>query len=146
MKPILILMMIVRLGFNYQLHECIEYQQYIEENGLELVTLSCYTDTGSKNASGLWPTEGTCACNREHLGQDVIIFDENLLPVDRLHCQDTGGNKLLREGRAIDVYRSSYQRCVEYKGKRKKVYIMWVDHDFQGEIEPPRYVGQVETD
>ena len=147
-KAILILLMsMMPFQYNTSLHEALDERKFIKENNLELVTLSCYTSTGNKNASGKWPTEGTCACNTAHLGMDAVIYNEDFIPIDRLHCEDVGGNILLRQGRAIDVYRDSYERCVQYiKEHPKKIYIQWIDHDYEGELPVPDYIERLGID
>ena len=133
--------------YDADLHEALDEQRFIEENNLELVTLSCYTSTRNKNASGNLPREGTCSSNREHLGMDVVIYDENFIPIDRLRCEDTGGNILLRQGKAIDVYRDTYERCVQYiKAHPKKIYVQWIEHDFEGELPTPDYIERLGVD
>lgn len=129
MKALLVaLMCIVPFQYNYELHETLEEQRVIEEEGLEYVYLSCYLPTGYRTADGTVPYEGVVSSNREHLGMDCIVYDENLIPVMRLECRDIGGNKLLREGKAIDVFRDSYDRCLQLKQNYgDHVYIKWID-------------------
>lgn len=129
MKALLIaLMCIVPFKYNFELHEALEEQRVIEEEGLERVYLSCYLPTGFNCADGTPPYEGVVSSNKEHLGMDCIIYDNNLIPVMRLECRDIGGNKLLREGKAIDVFRSDMTRALQLKKEYGDyVYIKWIN-------------------
>ena len=102
----------------------------IEEEGLERVFLSCYLPTGNRTADGTVPYEGICSCNREHLGMDCIMYDADLNEVARWECRDIGGNKLLRAGKAIDVYRDTMEHALALKKQYGDyVYIKWVDRE-----------------
>lgn len=148
MRALLIaLMMITPLQTNFDVYEAVCEQRFIDEEGLERVKLSCYLATGNKTADGTVPYEGIISCNKEHLGQDCIMYDKDFVPVARFQCRDIGGHKLLREGRAIDVFRNSYERAVEFKKNYGEyVYILWVDHDYEGEAPVPEYMKYIEVD
>lgn len=124
-------MMIATHFPNLQLLEAIRQQKIIEEEGLEQVYLSCYLPTGNKTADGTVPYEGICSCNYEHLGQDCIMYDaKTLTPVARWECRDVGGNSLLKQGKAIDVYRDSMERALQLREEYGYyVYIKWVDRE-----------------
>lgn len=126
---LLTLLCIVPWKPNFQLMEILDQQRFIEEEGLERVYLSCYLPTGNRTADGTVPYEGICSCNREHMGQDCIMYDARTLEaVARWECRDIGGNSLLQQGKAIDVYRDSYERCVALKQEYGNyVYIKWID-------------------
>lgn len=130
-KALLIaLMCIVPFKPNFTLIKTAEEVKFIQEEGLEYVYLSCYLPTGNKTADGTVPYEGVVSSNKEHLGMDVIVYDENLVPVMRLECRDIGGNKLLREGKAIDVFRTDMSRAIELKKTYgDHVYIKWVSRE-----------------
>ena len=130
-KALLIaLMCIVPFKPNFTLIEKAEEVRFIQEEGLEYVYLSCYLPTGNRTADGTIPYEGVVSSNKEHLGMDVIIYDENLVPVMRLECRDIGGNKLLREGKAIDIFRNDMNRAIELKKTYgDHVYIKWVSRE-----------------
>lgn len=124
------LMCIVPWAPNFNVLEAIEEQRFIEENNLEYVYLSCYLPTGNKTADGTVPYEGVVSSNKEHLGMDVIIYDANLIPVMRLECRDIGGNSLLQQGKAIDVYRDTYERCIALKQEYGDyVFVRWIDRN-----------------
>lgn len=104
-------------------------EEFIKEHHLEKVFLSCYLPTGNCTADGTVPYEGICSCNVEHLGMDCIMYDlRTLEPVEYWECRDIGGNILLRQGKAIDVFRTDYNGCLELKAKYGDyVYIEWVE-------------------
>lgn len=130
MKALLVaLMCIVPFTYNYELHEALEEQKVIEEEGLERVYLSCYLPTGNRTADGTVPYEGICSANIEHLGMDCIMYDaKTLTAVARWECRDVGGNSLLRQGKAIDVFRTDMKRALQLKQEYgDHVYIKWID-------------------
>lgn len=103
---------------------------FIEEHNLKRVYLSCYLATGNNCADGTPPVEGVVSSNREHLGMDCIVYDNDLTAVMRLECRDIGGHKMLREGTAIDVFRSSYDRALELREEYGLyVWIEWVERE-----------------
>lgn len=129
-KAILIfLMSIAPLQFNPALRQAIEEKRIIEEEGLIRVRLSCYTaPDGAHCADGTLAAEGVCSSNKEHIGKLCVLYDDNLNPVDAFYCHDVGSNKMLVNGTAVDIYRSSYQRCVDFiKLHGDYAYIRWVD-------------------
>lgn len=116
-----------------QFSECYivaQEQKFIEEHHLEKVYLSCYLPTGNKTADGTVPYEGIVSSNKEHLGMDCVMYDMDLNAVARWECRDVGGHKLLREGKAIDVYRDSMERA---QGMRDRygyyVYVEWIPRE-----------------
>ena len=117
-----------------QISECYivaQEQKFIEEHHLEKVYLSCYLPTGNRTADGTVPYEGICSCNREHLGQDCIMYDaKTLTPVARWECRDIGGNKMLQNGTAIDVYRDTMERALELRERYGYyVYVEWIPRE-----------------
>jgi hypothetical protein len=140
-------MLIAHIGLNPQVYQAISEQKYIEEQGLELVKISCYVPTGNCTADGTMPYEGIVSCNREHLGMDCILFDEDFIPIARFQCRDVGGNQLLREGRAIDIFRTDMSRAKAFiKEHPSHMYIKWISRDFEGEIELPEHLQSLEID
>lgn len=124
------LMCIVPWKPNFTLQEVVAQQKYIEEEGLELVYLSCYLPTGNRTADGSIPYEGVVSSNREHLGQDCIVFDQDLNAVMRLECRDIGGNSMLVAGTAIDIFVPTMERAYEIKARYGDyVYVRWVDRN-----------------
>lgn len=134
MKALLVaLMCIVPWKPNIQLIDTLAEVKYIEENDLEYVYLSCYLPTGYNCADGTPPYEGVVSSNKEHLGQDCIIYDKNLVAVMRLECRDVGSDPRLVNGTAIDVFRSSYDRCLQLREElTDHVYIKWIPRETEG--------------
>lgn len=116
-----------------QISECYivaQEQKFIEEHHLEKVYLSCYLPTGNKTADGTVPYEGIVSSNREHLGMDCIMYDMDLNSVARWECRDIGGHKLLREGKAIDVYRDTMERAQDMRDRYGYyVYVEWIPRE-----------------
>ena len=141
MKALLVaFLMIAPLQTNWKVYEAIEQERFIEEEELVKVKVSCYLATGNKTADGSVPHEGIISCNKEHLGQDCIVYNEEFLPIARFECRDIGGHKLLREGKAIDIYRDSLERAQELvKEYGPYIYIKWVPRDFDGCVNVPGY-------
>ena len=103
---------------------------FIEEHNLKRVYLSCYLTTGNNCADGTPPVEGVVSSNREHLGMDCIVYDNDLTAVMRLECRDIGGHKMLREGTAIDVYRDSLARAYELRDEYGLyVWVEWINRE-----------------
>lgn len=136
-KAILIaLMCIVPLKPNIELLDALEGQRFITENNLVRVRLSCYLSTGSRCADGSWPVEGVCASNKAHLGEDVIVYNDDLIPSMRLQVRDIGGNSLLQQGKAIDIYRDSMERAWELVGEYGEyIWIQWIPRDSDITVE-----------
>lgn len=112
-----------------EVYKAIERQRFIEEEGLVRIKISCYiAPAGARTADGSVPVEGYCSGNKEHLGQDLILYDKNLIPVGRYEIRDVGGHKLLRNGEAIDFYRDSLERCYSFVADHGSyAYIKYVE-------------------
>jgi hypothetical protein len=68
--------------------------------------------------------------NRENLGKDCIVYDDDLVAVMRLECRDVGGHKMLREGTAIDIYRDSMSRALQLREEYGLyVWIEWIPRE-----------------
>lgn len=120
-------MMPVQIEIDFTFREAAAEQKIITENNLQQVRLSCYTaPEGARCADGTIPYEGVIASNAEHLGMVCYMYNQDLCQVARWECHDVGGNQLLRDGKAIDVYRDSLERCYEMIGRYGDyVYIRW---------------------
>ena len=130
MKGLLIaLMMIAPFKYDFELHETLDEQRIIEEEGLEWVRLSCYTAPKSAHCADGEPVhEGVCSSNKEHIGKLCVLYDENLNPVDAFWCHDVGSNKMLVNGTAVDIYRDNLDRCYEFIRKHGDyAFVKWVD-------------------
>lgn len=94
------------------------------------VRISCYCPTGNKTYTGAVPFEGGCACNKEHLGQVAMLFDADMRFICFLDCNDIGGNHLLREGKAVDVFRDNLDRAYQFIAENgDHGYVIWVSAD-----------------
>ena len=103
---------------------------FIEEHNLQRVYLSCYLATGNNCADGTPPREGVVSSNREHLGMDCIVYDNDLTAVMRLECRDIGGHEKLQNGTAIDVYRDSMERALQLRDEYGLyVWVEWIDRN-----------------
>ena len=113
-----------------EVYQAQERYNFIEENGLARVRLSCYLSTGNCCADGTMPKEGVCASNRSHLGEDVIVYNDDLVPCMRLEVRDIGGNTLLQQGKAIDIYRDSMDRAWQLVGEYGEyIWIQWIPRE-----------------
>ena len=110
--------------------QAVQRYDFIEEHHLKRVYLSCYLETGNNCADGTTPREGVVSSNKEHLGMDCIVYDDDLVAVMRLECRDIGGHKMLREGTAIDIYRDSMNRALQLREEYGLyVWIEWIPRE-----------------
>ena len=113
-----------------QVYQAEQRYEFIEEHNLQRVYLSCYLATGNNCADGTPPREGVVSSNKEHLGMDCIMYDNNLTAVMRLECRDIGGHAKLQNGTAIDVYRDSYQRALMLREEYGLyVWVEWIPRE-----------------
>ena len=109
--------------------ECVESIAPTDISELEYVRLSCYVaNPGARCYDGTVAHEGVVACNVAHLGKVCVVYDINYNKIAEFECHDIGGNPLLMQGKAIDVYRDNIDRCWELVGKYgDHVYVKWQD-------------------
>lgn len=94
------------------------------------VKISCYLPTGNATYSGQMPYVGGAACNKEHLGQTAILLDSEYRFITFLEINDIGGNSLLKQGKAIDVFQetlSDAQAFIRKNGDHG--YVIWLEAD-----------------
>ena len=130
MKALLVaLMCMVPFKPNIELIDTLTEQRFIEENNLVRIKISCYiASPGAHTADGSVPIEGYCSGNKEHMGQDLILYDEDLVAVGRYEIRDVGGHALLRSGKAIDFYRDNLSRCYKFVAEHGSyAYIQYID-------------------
>lgn len=97
---------------------------------MQTVRCTCYLPTGHRTADGTMPYEGIIASNREHLGDMCIIYDMDGNFIALMESRDCGGNRKLRNGTAIDVYRDNMERAKEWIATYGDyVQIVWVKAD-----------------
>lgn len=83
--------------------------------GCEVVRCTCYTPTGNKTATGVYPYEGICASNREHLGMVASVYTLDMKFVGYFECRDLGGHKGLQDGTRIDIFRETEEGVREWQ-------------------------------
>lgn len=91
---------------------------------------TCYLPTGNCTYDGTIPYEGVISCNKEHIGMTAILYtlDGDLIGI--YECRDIGGNRMLRAGTAIDVYRDNMDRAKEWIATYGDyVLVKWVKAD-----------------
>lgn len=105
--------------------------EFIEEHNLQRVKVSCYiAPEGARTADGTPCYEGIVSSNKEHLGMDMILYTDDLFPEARFECRDIGGNSMLVNGTAIDIFRSDISRCWAFVGEHSEyVWVEWVERE-----------------
>lgn len=92
------------------------------------IRFSCYLPTGNKTCTGATPFEGGCAVNQEHLGQVAMLFDSEYRFIGFFEVNDVGGHHLLREGKAVDVFRNTMEGAREFiRQNGDHGFVIWVD-------------------
>ena len=104
---------------------------FIEEHNLQHVKVSCYiAGEGAHTADGSIPIEGMVSSNREHLGMDMILYTDDLIPEARFQCTDMGGHPMLQNGTAVDFYRSDLSRCWDFVNTHSSyVWVEWIPRE-----------------
>lgn len=120
-----------------EVYQAQQRYNFISENDLVLVKVSCYyAEPCARTASGEIPVEGMISSNRQHLGMDMLLFDENLNVEARFYCSDIGGHEMLQNGTAVDFYRNDLDRCWQFVNEHKPyVYVKWIPHDSDYELK-----------
>lgn len=97
---------------------------------MQEVKISCYLPTGCKTYSGQVPYVGGCAVNKEHLGQTAMLFDAEYRFVGFYEVNDIGGNRLLKQGRAIDVFQETMTDAKDFiRENGDHGFVIWLDAD-----------------
>lgn len=95
--------------------------------GCELIRCTCYLPTGNKTASGVYPYEGICASNREHLGDVAVLYTQNMEFIGYFEVKDTGGHPGLKNGSRVDIYRDTKEGVNDWVNQYGDyVIIQWV--------------------
>lgn len=96
----------------------------------EEVKISCYLPTGNKTYSGQEPYVGGCAVNKEHLGQTAMLFDADFRFIGYWEVNDIGGNSLLRQGKAVDIFQETLEDAQEFiRENGDRGYVIFIDAD-----------------
>lgn len=84
-------------------------REYEEEP--QVMRCTCYLPTGNRCYDGTPTAKGVISSNVEHIGQTAILYtlDDELIGV--FECHDIGGNVMLRNGTAIDLYRDTMEEA-----------------------------------
>ena len=95
---------------------------------LQKVRCTCYIPTGNRTADGTVPYEGICASNRDHLGDVAMLYSTDGEFIGFFECRDIGGNRKLRNGTAVDIFRDDMDRAWEWVGEwGDYVYVYWIE-------------------
>lgn len=94
------------------------------------VKISCYLPTGNKTYSGQVPYVGGCAVNKEHLGQVAMLFDADMRFLGYWEVNDIGGNSLLRQGKAVDIFQETMEDARAFISENgDHGYVVWLEAD-----------------
>lgn len=94
-----------------------------ESSDLQLMRVTCYTyPPGSITASGCEVREGIVAARKDWMNALVILYDTDMNFIGYFEVKDTGfgidkdgdGVGSIQEGKSLDVFRSSLERCHEW--------------------------------
>ena len=94
------------------------------------VKISCYLPTGHRTYSGQVPYVGGCACNVEHLGQTAMLFDAEYRFIGYYEVNDIGGNSLLKQGKAIDIFQETMEDARNFiSANGDHGFVVFIDAD-----------------
>lgn len=89
--------------------------------------------SGEITADGSRVREGICAAKKEWIGLTAAVYLDSVKE-DGVHgpgvflgyyeIKDTGGNELIRNGQAIDIYNPSLEWCINFG--RKNVWVVLI--------------------
>ena len=97
------------------------------DNGFKMIVgcATAYTaDKGARTSTGAVPVEGkTVAVNPKLIpyGSTVIVKNLNDKVIFQGVAQDTGG-ALMKNTATVDIFKTSYGRCINFGRQRVKVY------------------------
>lgn len=114
-----------------QVYQAEQRYDFIEEHNLQRVKVSCYiAGEGAHTADGSVPVEGMVSSNKSHLGMDMILYTDDLLPEAHFQCTDVGGHPMLQNGTAVDIYRDNMDRCWQFVNTHSSyVWVEWVERE-----------------
>lgn len=96
----------------------------------EEVRFSCYLPTGNKTYSGQVPYVGGCAVNKEHLGQTAMLFDAEYRFIGFFEVNDIGGNSLLKQGKAVDIFQETMTDARAFISENgDHGFVVWLEAD-----------------
>lgn len=91
-----------------------------EKDNIELIAgyATAYDLTG-KTASGEVTRDGICASSLDRMGAIIVLYQR--LPDGKIgkcigtyECLDTGGSEGIKKGTVIDVWKPTYDDCVDF--------------------------------
>lgn len=92
-----------------------------------LIRCTVYCDSGVTK-SGQHTRDGIVAMNKSMLGKGIVMYDKDMQFIGYYEVLDTGGNKDLKAGKRIDVYRETLEECNEWiRQYGDYVYIQIID-------------------
>ena len=114
-----------------QVWQAQQWYDFIEEHNLQRVKVSCYiAPEGARTADGTPCYEGIVSSNREHLGMDMVLYTDDLVSEALFECRDVGGNSMLVNGTAVDIYRDNIDRCWAFVGEHSEyVWVEWIPRE-----------------
>lgn len=114
-----------------QVYQAQQRYDFIEKHNLQRVKVSCYiAPEGARTADGTPCYEGIVSSNRDHLGMNMVLYTDDLVPEALFECRDIGGNSMLVNGTAIDIFRSDISRCWEFVGNHSEyVWVEWIPRE-----------------
>ena len=114
-----------------QVWQALKRYEFIEEHNLKRVKVSCYiAPEGARTADGTPCYEGIVSSNRDHLGMDMVLYTDDLVPEALFECRDVGGNSMLVNGTAVDIYRDNIDRCWAFVGEHSEyVWVEWIPRE-----------------
>ena len=113
--------------------KAVQRYEFIESHNLKRVKVSCYVaPEGAHTADGSLCYEGIVASNSEHLGMDMVLYTDDLVPEALYECRDVGGHPMLQNGTAVDFYASSLEMAWDFVERHSEyVWVEWIEREDQ---------------
>ena len=114
-----------------QVYQAQQRYDFIEEHDLQRVKVSCYlAPEGAHTADGSLCYEGIVSSNSEHLGMNMVLYTDDLVPEALYECRDVGGHPMLQNGTAVDFYASSLEMAWQFVGNHSEyVWVEWIERE-----------------
>ena len=127
---IILLAMLVRYEQNKYVPPASEYVSPKEELTQPIHVTWYVNPNGNRTASGGTTHIGSCASNKEHMGDIAILYSLEGYYIGTYEVNDTGSAQWLKDGTCIDIYVENLEqmyRMAEEFGT--EYYIQWVKAD-----------------
>lgn len=97
----------------------------------QLMHITWYLNpNGNKTASGKPTYLGSCASNKEHLGDMVALYDKEKNFICYLEVNDTGSAEGLQNGTSIDIFvETEEQMWAWVKAYGTEMYVQFIDSE-----------------